>query len=387
MMSQLPLSGLRVLDLSHLLPGPFLTLMMADLGARVIKIEKGPYGDLNRRVHPFLHGMSSYFMMLNRNKKSVVLDLKSEKGRKHFLKLAKKADIVVENFRPGVMKRLGIDYAVLKRINPKIIYCAISGYGQTSKLKGTAGHDLNYLALSGILNATAYPEKKPAMLPTQLADIVGGSLLPMISIFAAIEKRRKTKQGIFIDSAMVPGTVSLLMMVLGKFFVTGEELYQENDRMTGKYPNYTLYETKDKRWMAVAAIEPKFWNRFCEVIRKPEFKKWIPLEDAPGFPTPSLAKQSDRELKQMKKRLQKVFLSKTQKEWIHIFRKEPDCCLTPVQNFKEAISLLKWLGRKESIILKDKKGRSFPQWLFPWGNSALSRRHHKLPQILFQQPL
>jgi len=270
-MSALPLQSIKVLDLTHLLPGPMLTLMLADLGADVIKIEKPPHGDLNRRVPPYHHGMSTYFMMLNRNKKSRVLDLKSKKGKAAFLKLAKKADILVENFRPGVMTRLGFGYGQLKKINPKLIYCAITGYGQKTKWKDVAGHDLNYIGLSGILNATAYKGKRPGMLPTQLADIAGGTFMPMISILSALELRRKTKKGLFIDSAMVSGTMPLMMMVLGKYLTTHEELYQENDRMTGKYPNYTMYETKDKRYMAMAAIEPKFWNRFCEVIKKTRF--------------------------------------------------------------------------------------------------------------------
>ena len=379
--SKPPLSGLKVLDLSHLLPGPYLTLMLSDLGASVLKIEKGPYGDLNRRIPPFLHGVSSYFMMLNRNKKSLTLDLKSEKGKKKFLNLVKKTDILVENFRPGVMKRLGLEYNTLKKINPKLIYCAITGYGQTSRWKDFAGHDLNYLALSGILQPTAYPKKRPAMLPTQLADIVGGSLFPMVSLLASLEYRRKTGRGLLIDSSMTAGATALLMMVFGKFFLTGEELFQENDRMTGKYPNYTLYETKDHRYMAVAAIEPKFWKEFCMVIGKPEFLTWVPLADEPGFPTRSLARCSDQELKKMKEKIGKIFKTKSLKGWTQVFHQKPDCCVTPVQNFKEAVFFLRWLGGKDFFYLKNQEGKRFPQWLFPWGNKMLSRTKHTLPPI------
>lgn len=381
-MSPLPLSGIRVLDLSHLLPGPLCTLMLADLGAEVLKIEKDPFGDLNRQIPPFSHGMSAYFMMLNRNKKSLQLDLKSESGKKHFLKLVKKTDIVVENFRPGVMKRLGLDYSILSRINPKLIYCAISGYGQKGPWQEAAGHDLNYIAMTGVLEGASYPRKKRPMLPTQLSDIVGGSLLPAISILSALQLRRKTKKGLFIDSAMLPGTMVLLMMVLGKFFVSGEELYQEADRMTGKYPNYRVYPTKDHRAMALAAIEPKFWKEFCRVIGKKEFESWIPLTDEPGFPTRSLARCSNRTLKQMKRKLEAIFKTKTQAEWIKIFKEEPNCCCTPVLDLKGAVSFLRWMGRKEFFYLKDPKGGAIPQWLFPFGNSFLSRKKHRFPPRL-----
>ncbi len=329
-MSPLPLSGIRVLDLSHLLPGPLCTLMLADLGAEILKIEKDPHGDLNRQIPPFSHGLSSYFMMLNRNKKSLTLDLKSDAGRMRFLSLVKKTDIVVENFRPGVMKRLGLDYTVLSKINPKLIYCAISGYGQKGPWHETAGHDLNYIAMTGVLEGASVPHKKRPMLPTQLADIVGGSLLPAISILSALNLRQKTKKGLLIDSAMMPGTMVLLMMVLGKFFVTGEELYQDQDRMTGKYPNYRIYPTQDGKAMALAAIEPKFWKEFCRVIGKKEFESWIPVTDEPGFPTRSLAQCSDQKLKHMKRKLEHVFKTKTQEEWIRIFKREPNCCCTPV---------------------------------------------------------
>src|SRR3989338_5041421 len=378
----LPLSGIRVLDLSHLLPGPLCTLMLADLGAEVLKIEKNPTGDLNRQIPPFSHGMSSYFMMLNRNKKSLTLDLKSEAGKKRFLSLVKKTDLVVENFRPNVMKRLGLDYAVLSKINPKLIYCAITGYGQKGPWHKAAGHDLNYIAMSGILEGASYPRKKRPMLPTQLADIVGGSLLPAISILSALHLRVQTKKWCFIDSAMLPGTMVLLMMVLGKFFVTGEELYQEEDRMTGKYPNYTIYQTKEGRAMALAAIEPKFWKEFCRVMNKKEFESWIPLTDEPGFPTRSLARCSDQKLKQMKRKLQAVFKTKTQKEWIQIFKQEPNCCCTPVLDLKGAVSFLHWMGRKEFFNLQDQQGGAIPQWLFPFGNHILSRKKHTFPPKL-----
>lgn len=207
----LPLKGIRVLDLSHLLPGPLCTLMLADLGAEVIKIERPPYGDLNRRIPPFHHELSAYFMMLNRNKKSRSLDLKLEKEKNKFLNLVRTSDILIENFRPGVMTRLGLGYETLKKINPKLIYCAISGYGHKSPLKDFAGHDLNYIALSGVMYGMTGKKGCPPMLPTQLADIVGGSLLPAISILSALEYRRKNKKGLFLDCAMTAGTTVLLM--------------------------------------------------------------------------------------------------------------------------------------------------------------------------------
>ncbi len=376
-LKMLPLSGIKIVDLSHLLPGPLCTLMLADLGASVTKIERPPYGDLNRRIPPFHKGLSSYFMMLNRDKKCTFLDLKSKQGKQKFLKLIKSADILVENFRPDVLNRLGIGYDVLKKINPGLIYCAITGYGHTGPMKKAAGHDLNYVALSGVLGGMV-PKKGgvPPMLPTQLSDIVGGSLMPAISILAALELRRKTKKGLFIDSAMMPGTMVLLMMVLGKYFLTGEDMFQGDDRMTGKYLNYSIYETQDKKAMALAAIEPKFWNRFCEVVSKEEWKSWLPLSDAPGFPTSSLVNLSDTKLAHLKKKVSQLFKSKTQAQWIGLFRNESDVCCTPVTNFKGAVNFLKMLGRKEFFYLKDSKNRTIPQMSFPWGNSKLSIKEH-----------
>lgn len=373
----LPLTGIKIVDLSHLLPGPLCTLMLADLGATVTKVERPPHGDLNRRIPPFYKGLSSYFMMLNRNKKSLFLDLKSKVGKQKFLKLIKDADILVENFRPDVLTKLGVGYPQLKKINPKLIYCAISGYGQTGPMKNAAGHDLNYVALSGVLGGmVSRSGGKPPMLPTQLSDIVGGSLLPAVSILAALELRRKTKKGLFLDCAMMPGTMVLLMMVLGKYFIKGGDMFQGDDRMTGKFPNYAIYETKDKKAMALAAIESKFWQRFCEIVRRSEWKSWIPLTDVPGFPTASLANASDIKLLTMKRKLSALFKSKTQTQWVTLFSTEPDVCCTPVYNLGGAIKFLKHLGREDFFYLKDSKGRRIPQMAFPLGNSKISRKKH-----------
>ena len=381
-MSKLPLSGIRVLDLGHLLPGPLCSVMLADLGAEVIKIERPPRGDVNRYVPPLVHGVSPYFLMINRNKKSKLIDLKDPKGKESFLKLVESSDILIENFRPGVMKKLGVGYEKLKAVNPKLIYCAISGYGQEGPWKDVAGHDLNYLGLSGLLYPTAAKSERPVMLPTQLADIVGGSLLPALSILAALELRHKTQKGMFIDSAMMPGTMALLIMVLGRVLMTGQEMKKDEDRMTGLYPNYTTYLTRDKRAMVVAAIEPKFWNRFCDVIGKPQYADWIPLTDPTGFPTPSLAKCAPSKLKKMRGLIQVVFKTKTQRQWMKIFASQPECCCTPVNTFQEAVKFLEKLERKDLIEVPDASGNLFPQLLFAWGNPDLSRSQHTMPPTL-----
>ncbi|MBI4040761.1 MAG: CoA transferase, partial [Deltaproteobacteria bacterium] len=222
-MTLLPLSGIRVLDLGHLLPGPLTAVLLADLGAEVIKIEKPPRGDANRYIPPLQHGISPYFLMLNRNKKSIFLDLKQPKDHRKFLKLVQKSDVLIENFRPGVMKKLALDHEALSKINPKLIYCSISGYGQKGPWKGHAGHDLNYVALSGLLYATAFRGERPVQFATQLGDIVGGSLMPALSILAALLLREKTNQGCWIDSAMMPATMMLWILVLGKILQTGQE--------------------------------------------------------------------------------------------------------------------------------------------------------------------
>src|SRR6185437_12049799 len=206
----LPLNGVRILDLSRLLPGAYASQMLADFGADVIKIEEPGSGDYGRFMPPHgAGGMSLYFLAINRNKRSMTLNLKSERGREIFQRMVKEADVVLESFRPGVLERLGLGYAQLKEINPRLVYCAISGYGQDGPYRLRAGHDLNYAGYAGLLDYNRAPNGEPAMPPTQLGDLAGGSFLSVVGIMAALLGRAQTGEGRMVDVSMTEGVMAL----------------------------------------------------------------------------------------------------------------------------------------------------------------------------------
>lgn len=216
------LQSIRVLDLTRLLPGPYCTLMLADFGAEVIKVEDSVTGDYLRGFEPKLDADSAVFHSLNRNKKSICLDLKTEKERGYFLKLAETADVVIESFRPGVMKRLGLDYETLKQINPRLIYCAITGYGQTGPYKDKPGHDINYLSYAGLLHVMGEKNRKPVIPAAQIADIGGGAYPAIAGILLALLEREKTGKGQLVDVSMLDGVVSWMHMLLPSVFAERE---------------------------------------------------------------------------------------------------------------------------------------------------------------------
>src|SRR5881227_3292436 len=220
-MSQ-PLSGIRVLDLSRLLPGAYATQMLADFGADVIKVEEPGSGDYGRFMPPQgAGGMSLYFIAINRNKRSMTLNLKSTEGREIFLRMVEQADVVLESFRPGVMERLGLGYAQLKERNPAIIYCAISGYGQDGPYRLRAGHDLNYAGYAGLLHYNRGPHGEPAMPATQLGDLAGGSYMAVTGILAALLGRTQTGEGRMVDVSMTEGVMALLPLTTAAYLNTG----------------------------------------------------------------------------------------------------------------------------------------------------------------------
>src|SRR3972149_665049 len=311
----LPLEGLKVLDLTRLIPGGYATLILADLGAEVLKIEDMDSGDYSRWIEPSIGEYGLYFHALNRNKKSMKLNLKAEDGKKIFKKLVKKGyDTIVESFRPGVMDRLGIGYNTLRETNPRVIYCAISGYGQDGPKKEKALHDLNCLAVSGALSITG--EGTPAIPGIQIAD-TSSALFSVMSILTAYIARERSCQGQFIDISMTDGVISLLSIHLFKYLVDSK--IPEGGRMqfNGQFPCYRVYKTKDGKYMTLAALEEKFWEHFCIAIERRDLIK----------------KQFDDSI-ETKKELEKIFKSKTRTEWEKI-SENIDCCLEPVLNFKE----------------------------------------------------
>ena len=262
------LDGLKVLDFSTLLPGPYATLMLADMGAEVLKVSSASKPDIVLDYPPFIGdtGISACQAWLGRNKKTMFLNLKTEEGKAIVKELVKEYDIVLEQFRPGVMDKLGLGYEDLKAVNPGVIYCSLTGYGNSGPLKMAAGHDINYMSRSGIISHAGRKEGGPSLMNFQIADIAVGSLNSVIGILAAVNYRRNTGKGQFIDVAMMDGCVPFNSLDGAGFLVSGEEPKREGERLNGG-SMYDYYETKDGQYMSVGSLEPKFWKDFCMAIR------------------------------------------------------------------------------------------------------------------------
>ena len=265
-MSKPALGGTLVLDFSTLLPGPLATLMLAQAGARVVKIERPGSGDIMRGYVPKIGEDSVNFALLNRGKESVELDLSTSEGRRALDPWLARADVLIEQFRPGVMRRLGLDYAAVRRINPGIVYCSITGYGQQGPLAGIAGHDLNYMAASGCLGLVADGSGAPGLPPVNAADIAGGSYPAVINILLALMRRRETGEGSYLDIAMSENMFTLLYWALGEGFGAGRWPRAGEGLTAGRTPRYAIYATADSRYLAAAPLEDKFWNAFCDAI-------------------------------------------------------------------------------------------------------------------------
>ncbi len=314
------LTGRKMLDLSRLLPGPYCSLLLADLGMEVLKIEDLEMGDYLRKMGPVRKQDSAYFIALNRNKKSMVLNLKVKEGKEIFFKLIETYDIILESFRPGVMDRLGIGYEEMKERNPRVILCSLSGYGQDGPYRERSGHDINYIGLGGILELTGPKNDVPIPPSVQIADIGTGGMMAAIAILAAIVHREKSSEGQYLDVAMLDGVISWLSIHAGKYFMD-EELPKRGDMvLSGRYAFYHVYETKDGRYMSLGALEPKFWENFCETIGRRElvFKQYLEGE----------------ERLHLIEEIQKIFKTKTQKEWVDTF-KNADACCEPILNLEE----------------------------------------------------
>ena len=314
------LTGLKMLDLSRLLPGPFCSLLLADLGMEVLKIEDLEQGDYMRIMGPVQKKDSAYFLTLNRNKKSMALNLKTEEGKEIFYKLIQLYDIVLESFRPGVMDRLGIGYQELTKRNPRVILCSLSGYGQDGPYRERSGHDINYLGLAGVLEITGPKNGAPTLPGVQIADIGGGGMMAAIAILAAVAHREKTGEGQFLDVSMLDGVISWLSIHGAKYFMD-QELPKRGDMLlTGRYACYQVYPTKDNRYMSLGALEPKFWKNFCEAIGRGDLiqKQFIEGE----------------EQARVIEEIQKLFKTKAQKDWVDFF-KNVDACCEPILTLEE----------------------------------------------------
>lgn len=305
------LTGIRILDLTRLLPGPFATLVLADLGAQVDKIEDPGMGDYTRHTPPMIGAAGAAFHALNRGKRSAVLDLKSDKGRAAFERLLPRYDVVFEQFRPGVLARLGLGHERLLELAPKLVICALTGYGQDGPLRDRAGHDLNYLARAGLVGLAGPADDKPAIPPFQLADISGG-MWSVIAILAALYERQRTGKGAILDIAMLDSVVPFATITLSKL-LGGEMPARGAELLTGGIAPYDTYLTKDGETMTLGALEPKFLMKFCAM-------NGIEVDMSAVLPGPHQA--------EIKRRFAQVVATKTRAEW-EAFNAEHDTCLEP----------------------------------------------------------
>jgi crotonobetainyl-CoA:carnitine CoA-transferase CaiB-like acyl-CoA transferase len=314
------LTGLKMLDLSRLLPGPYCSLLLADLGMEVLKVEDIEQGDYMRTMGPIRKKDSAYFLALNRNKTSMTLNLKVKEGKEVFYKLINSYDILLEGFRPGVMDRLGVGYQDLKKINPRIIFCSLSGYGQDGPYRERSGHDINYIGLAGILDVMGTKQGPPIIPGVQIADIGGGGMMAAIAILAAIVHREKTGEGQYLDVSMLDSVISWLSIHAGKYFMDKELPKRGEMPLSGRYACYQVYPTRDERYMSLGALEPKFWKIFCEAVGRRDLilKQFIEGE----------------ERLRIIEEIQNLFKTKTQKEWVDLFRNVDACC-EPILTLEE----------------------------------------------------
>jgi crotonobetainyl-CoA:carnitine CoA-transferase CaiB-like acyl-CoA transferase len=345
-------AGLRFLDLSRLLPGPYCSLLFADLGAEVIKVEEPGRGDYARRTPPYWgeSEVGAYFLLLNRNKKSVSIDLKAEAGKAIFRRLARTADVLLESFRPGVMDRLGLGWEVLHAENPRLVYCAISGYGQDGPYRGLVGHDVNYMGYAGALSVTGPRHGAPLTPGVQVADLGGGALMAAFSIAAALHHRQETGQGQFVDVSMTDGVVSWLIPHLAAFFATGRVPRRAESRVNGGWPCYGVYETADGGHVTLGALEPQFWSNFCRLVGREDLR---PLQHVEG-------EARDR----VEEELRRLFRTRTRAEWVTLLH-EADVCAGPVLNLDEVVRDPQLVQRGLFTAVEHPKLGLVPQVAFP----------------------
>ena len=315
----MPLEGIRVIDLTRLLPGAFCTMLLADMGADVVKVEEPSGGDYMRWTPPLVAGQSALFNALNRNKRSVALNLKDERGRELLLRLAEKADVLVEGNRPGVMDRLGIGWRVLHARNPKLVMCSITGYGQDGPFAPRAGHDINYVATAGVLGLNGSRDGPPLPLAVQVADVGGGGLQPAVAILGALVGVMRGGEGRWIDASMTDGAAAWLSLVFAAH-AAGEEVSRGDQRLAGRYPCYRVYRCKDGRYYSVGALEPKFWAALCGALARPDLVERQYSED--------LATQTA---------LEEIFVTRTRDEWQEVLGSLDACC-EPVLEIDEVAS-------------------------------------------------
>jgi alpha-methylacyl-CoA racemase len=313
-----PLKGIQILDFSRLLPGPLATQMLREQGAHIIKVERPDSPDYVRSQPPFQDGVSTLYKALNEAKTELKIDWTTKIGRENLLELVRTSDVLIEQFRPGVMAHWGLDYESLKTVNPQICYFSLTGYGQEGPSAKAAGHDLNYLAQSGTLDLNRDENGKPVIPGFQIADIAGGSYRLQMAVMAALLERARTGEGNYSDISMTDGMRPLLTFPLSQ--LKGGWNPKELRILSGGLVNYNVYETKDGKWMALGALELKFWNAFCAALDRKDWQR----EDLLALSIYQFPKEE----------LEALFKERTREEW-SLWAAEYDFCLTPVLELEE----------------------------------------------------
>src|SRR3989442_3187520 len=369
----LPLEGVRVLDLSRRLPGGFCSVLLADFGADVLKVEDTGMGDYIRWSPPYYEGAhesarSALFLALNRNKRSIRVDLKQERGREVLLRLLREYDVVLESFRPGVLERLGVGYERMRAENPGIVYCAISGYGKESPKRPASGHDMNYLGLVGLLGLPGSPDGEPVQAAGQIADIGGGALMAAFGIMAALRERDGSPgspgsgTGQFVDVSMADGSLAWLAMVAASYFADGVVPHRGELPLAGALICYRPYECADG-WVSLGALEPKFWQAFCRGVGREDL----------------IERQFERPGSRAHAQVVEIFAGRTRAEW-EAFAAQHDCCLEPVLELDEALDSA-LVRAREMVVEISQPGAEQPvrQLGVPIKLSRTPGAHERLP--------
>jgi len=327
------LSGIIVIDLSRLLPGPYCSMILADHGARVIAVESRKFLADGLFINP-----------INRNKEHMSLNLKTETGMQIFFKLIEKADVLLEGFRPGVVDRLGVDYESVRKINPKIIYCSITGYGQNGPLRDRVGHDVNYLSYAGVLNLIGEPDRPPAIPGIQIADIAGGGMNAAIGILLALFARQKSGRGQYIDISMTDGMVGFLPAVLFFKQLSGQDPQRADTVLSHRYACYNTYETADGRFLSIGAVEKRFWEALCRHLGVPQYAD---------------LQYDDHSRSEILKFMRSTFRKKSLDEWDAELG-ELEICWGRVQTLTEVLDDPLFRKRKMVLQAQEKSGKNQP---------------------------
>lgn len=354
------LNPLKILDFSKLLPGPYATMMLADLGAEILRVESPNLPDFIRELNPLDGEDSATHQHLNRSKKSISLDLKKPEAVEIINRLVQDYDIVLEQFRPGVMERLGLDYESLKMVNPKIIYCSLTGYGQTGPYSDRPGHDNNYLSIAGVAGYSTRENQPPVPMGIQIADIAGGSLHSVIAILAAVIHREHTGEGQFIDLSMTDSSFALNAMFGPGYLASGIEPKSEEMELNGG-SFYDYYETKDGRYFSVGSLEPPFRKKLCKALG---ISHMVDLAAS--------TKPADKRI--VKEAVKEAFLEKTFDQWLDIFA-DVEACVEPVLRFHEAVEHPQIIARNMIVDVPRNDGTSQRQIASPIKSTAYKQEY------------